>query len=108
SAAGTIIIATNDYGIENRASMQILPEAQVTIAKAGMIGLLNSPNGFLVNSGTIEIGFINSIFWGLSNEGIINNLANGKIRVGKFGQAGVLNGVVGTITNHGTLEIGHV
>lgn len=107
SAAGTVIIATNNYSIENRASMQILAGAQVTIADFGPGGILNSINGYFDNSGNIEVGFIKFSHWPVLNQGIFNNNANGKIRVGQFVQTGFVNGILGTFTNLGTLEIGH-
>lgn len=109
TTAGTVIIATNGYGIENRATMAILAGAQVTIADFGIGGgIFNSPNGFFVNSGTIEVGFIQFSHWGIINQGIINNQLNGKIRVGQFVQTGVVVGALSTFNNLGTLEIGHV
>lgn len=104
--SGTIIISTNNNGVQNLGVFQILT-GQVTVANAVEFGISNGVGATFSNSGSVDIGGVGSnIIFGITNGGIFVNQQAGSMRVNRFGQNAITNGVLGSFTNLGNLEIG--
>jgi hypothetical protein len=107
ASAGTIIISTNHYGINNQGSIQIQKDAQLTITGAGLSGIQTSVNSFFSNHGNIDIGTVSGVTqFGIASSGGFTNQSEGRIRLSRYGQHALVVGPFSTFNNFGMIETG--